>query len=165
MSGARGSNCHAVRLSQTGRATQDHTTACPSLLKRSGSGLSSSLRLELRLIRSVLCLTRVGEPAVRVDGRFVALLCDLPKVLVLLFEFLSVANMMCVGMFPRHATALAHNRTAKHASVGFQITVWTTVRGRLCDRFLVCLNRQRDVWSPRLVARRQMMSKCCKNRD
>ena len=70
-----------------------HKMAYPSLLKWSGSGLSSFMRPEWRLIRSVFDMVRVGEPAVGMDGRLVALLCDLPTAsdfrapVVLLHEF------------------------------------------------------------------------------
>ena len=70
-----------------------HKIAYPSLLKWSGSGLSSSIRPEWRLIRSVFDMVRVEEPVVGIAGRLVALLYDLPKVpdfwspIALLYEF------------------------------------------------------------------------------
>ncbi len=85
-------------------------------------GLPSSLRLEWRLIRSVIDLARVGEPVVGIVGRFVVLLCDLPTAsdfrapIGLLFKLNFVAVSMSIRIFPRHNTASNHVRTAKHAS-------------------------------------------------
>ena len=71
------------------------------------------------------------------DGRFVVLLYDLPKVpdfgspIVLLFEFLSVVNMICDGTLPWHINDLVPYRSAKHAGMGIKITMSTTLFAHL----------------------------------